>query len=209
MQIYLLFKIHLMKIKRTNLATKISKSFILNLFLILIASKSFSQWKTSEANNIKNDIIISYEVIYEKELSLEEKKLPEYMNEITLAFNNDNLIERRFGNNLIATNNFLLLNYNTLKTYGCSVSQSTKRAIQSNFKDPTVSVEPILNSEPKTLFELPCEKGLVMMNNTPKEVLFTKKIGLKYCRQFKIDGFLLEYPGYSKNLGYYTVKAKK
>ncbi|SHF78140.1 hypothetical protein SAMN05443549_101324 [Flavobacterium fluvii] len=198
-----------MKPQRTILATKNSNSFILSSILLLIASNCFSQWKTSEANNIKNDIIISYEVIYDKELSLEEKKSSEYLSEITIAFNKDNMVERRFGNKLTTTNNFLLLNYNTLKTYGCSVSQSTKRAIQSDFKDPTVSVESIQNSDPKTLFELPCEKGLVMIHNTPKEVLYTKKIGLKYCKQYKVDGFLMEYPGYSKTLGYYTVKAKK
>lgn len=209
MQIYLPFKIHLMKIQRTNLVTKNSKTLILTSILLLIASNCFSQWKTSEANNIKNDIIISYEVIYDKELSLEEKNSSEYLSEIAIAFNKDNLVERRFGNKLTTTNNFSLLNYNTLKNYVCSVSQSTKRAIQSDFKDPTVPVESILNSGPKTLFELPCEKGLVMVNNTPKEVLYTKKIGLKYCRQFKIDGFLLEYPGYSKTLGAYTVKVKK
>ncbi len=209
MQIYLLFKTHLMKPQSTNLVTKISKSFLLTSILLLIASNCFSQWKTSEANNIKDDIIISYEVIYDKELTPEEKNASEYLSEIAIAFNKDNLIERRFGSKLITTNNYTLLNYNTLKSYGCSVTQNSKRAIQNDFKDPGVSVEPILNSEPKSLFEFPCEKGLVMINNIPKEVLYTKKIGLKYCRQFKIDGFLLEYPGYSKTLGYYTVKAKK
>lgn len=198
-----------MGIIRNNFATKISKSFILTSILLLVANNCFSQWKTLEVNNIKNDIIISYEVFYDKELSLEEKNSSEYLSEITVAFNKDNLIERRFGSKLTSANNYSLCNYNTLKTYSCLVSQSTKRAIQSDFKDPTSTVEPITNTESKTIFEFPCEKGLTMINNAPKEVLYTKKIGLKYCRQFKIDGFLLEYPGYNKTLGYYTVKAKK
>jgi hypothetical protein len=52
----------------------LSKSYILVSILTLIASNCFSQWKTAEANNIKTDGVISYEVIYEKELTFEEKK---------------------------------------------------------------------------------------------------------------------------------------
>ena len=198
-----------MKTQRTNLVAKISKTFLISLSLLLTAGNCFSQWKTSQANNIKDDIIISYEVIYDKALSPEEKNSPEFLREITIAFNKDYLIERRFSNNLATSNNYLVFNYNTLKTYSCYVLQTTKRALQNDYKDPTAIVEPILDGEPKTVFEFPCEKGLTMINNAPKEVFYTKKIGLKYCKQFKIDGFLLEYPGYSKTLGYYTVKAKK
>lgn len=197
-----------MKNKRNYIEIKTSKSYILILLLTLIAGNCFSQWKTAEANNIKNDIIISYEVIYDKELSLEEKKSSGYISEITIAFNKDNMTERRFGNNK-TTNNFSLFNFNTLKAYTCFVSGNNKSAIQNDFKDPSITVEPILNNDPKIILDFPCEKGLTMINDAPKEVFYTKKVGLKYCRQFKIDGFLLEYPGYSKTLGYYTVKAKK
>jgi thiol-disulfide isomerase/thioredoxin len=209
LQIYLLFKLHLMGIKRTNFVTKISRSFILTSILLLVASNCFSQWKTSEANNIKDDIIISYEVIYEKELSLEEKKSPEYLSEIAIAFNKDHMTERRFGDKLKITNNFSLYNFNTLKAYSCSVSGTTKKALENDFKDPDVAVESAENVDSKMFFEFPCEKGLTTMNKMPKEIYYTKKIGLKYCRQFKIDGFVMQYPGYSKTLGFYTVKAKK
>lgn len=198
-----------MKNKKDHMEIKTSKSYILTLLLTLIVGNCFSQWKTAEANNIKNDIVISYEVIYDKELLPDEKKTPEYLSEITIAFNKDNMTERRFGDKLKTINNFQLFNFNTLKAYSCSVLGSTKRAIEYDFKDPTVTVEPVLNTDPKMIFEFPCEKGLTIINNVPKEIYYTKRIGLKYCRQFKIDGFLMEYPGYSKNLGFYTVKAKK
>lgn len=184
-----------------------SKFFILTLLLILTANICFSQWKTEQANNIKNDIIISYEVIYDKELSLDEKKSSEYLSKITIAFNKDNITERKLGNKLKTTNNFSLYNFNTLKAY--LVMGSTKKAIQFDFKDPEIPVEPTANNDPKIIFEFPCEKGLTLINNIPKEIYYTKKIGLRYCRQFKIDGFLMEYPGYSKTLGHYTVKATK
>lgn len=179
------------------------------LILLLVVSNCFSQWKTNEVNNIKNDIVISYEVIYEKELSLDEKNSSEYVSEITIAFNKDNMTERRFGNKPKTTNNFSLFNFNTLKAYSCAVLGNIKKAVEFEFKAPTVTVEPIENTDLKIILDFPCEKGLTTINKTPKEIFYTKKIGLRYCRQFKIDGFLMEYPGYSKSLGFYTVKAKK
>ena len=187
---------------------KISKTCILTSFLLLVVSNCFSQWKTAEANNIKSDIIISYEVIYDKELSAEEKKLPEYFNEITVSFNKDNLIERKFGDKPRSPDVFTLYNYNTLKWYSCMALENNKKAIQFDFKEPNTAFEPAIKSS-KVFFDYPCEKAVIMINNTPKEVYYTKKIGLRYCRQLKIDGFLMEFPGYSKTLGYYTVKAKK
>lgn len=193
--------------KNKNQPFKPSKFFILILSLILTSNNCFSQWKTSEANNIKNDIIISYEVIYDKELTAEEKKSPEYLKEITVAFNKSNISERKIGNKLKTTENFYLFNFNTLKAF--LVLKSTKKAIQFDFKDPNIAVEATADSNPKMFFDFPSEKGSVMINNIPKDIYYTKKIGLTYCKQFKINGFLMEYPGYSKTLGYYTVKAKK
>ncbi|MGQ7945660.1 TlpA family protein disulfide reductase [Flavobacterium sp. WC2509] len=198
-----------MKNQDYSFILKLSKSYILTSILVLIASNCFSQWKTAEANNIKGDVTISYEVIYDKELSLEEKQSSEYLSEITVTFNKDNLIEHRFGYDLKAEKNFWLLNYNILKVYLCSTSGNNKKAIQYDFKDSPVIVEPILNIEPKIIFDFPCEKAKVMINKVPKDIYYTKKIGLKYCDKFKLDGFLIEYPGYSKTLGHYTVKVKK
>lgn len=187
-----------------------SKSIILTSFLILIASNCFSQWKTAEAKNIKDDIVITYEVIYDKELSLEDEKSPEYLREITVAFNKDIIIERRFfGDKLKTTNNFSLYNFNTLKGYTCLVAENSKKALQFNFNEPSAAVESLVNIAPKTVFNFPCEKGTTMVNKIAKDVYYTKKIGLRYCKQFKIDGFLMEYPAYSKTLGHYTIKAKK
>lgn len=198
-----------MEIKRTKLIAIIARPFLLPLILILVATNCFSQWKTSETNNINGDIVISYEVLYARELTLAEKNSYEYMNEIVVTLNKDFLIERKFGNKISSQNNYSLFNYNTLKGYRCSSSETSKTALEHNFDLPKVTVTPILDSVQKSIFGYPCERGLVNINNYPKEIIYTKKIGLKYCGGFMIDGFLLEYPGYSKNLGNYRVKAKK
>lgn len=198
-----------MEIKRPIFITKISNPFLLALILILVATNCFSQWKTSEANNINVDIVISYEVLYARELTLEEKNSPSYINEIVIILNKDFLIERKFGNKISSQNNYSLFNYKTLKGYNCYVSENSKIALEYNFITPKVPVKPILDSVQKSIFGYPCERGVVNINNSTKEVIYTKKIGLKYCREYMTDGFLLEYPGYSKKLGNYTVKAKK
>jgi len=176
---------------------------------MLMANNCFSQWKTAEANNIKGDIVITYEVIYDRELSPEEKQSAEFLNDIGIAFNKDIVVERRFGSKIAQNKNFTLYNYKTLKGYACTVAGDSKIAVQFNFKEPSVMVETAESAEPKIFSDYPCEKATVMINKVPKDIYYTKKIGLRYCRQFKIDGFLMEYPGYSKTLGYYTVRAKK
>lgn len=198
-----------MEIKRPNFISKISKPFLLPSILILVATNCFSQWKTSEANNINGDIVISYEVLYARELTIEEKNSPSYINEIVVILNKDFLIERKFGNKISSQNNYSLFNYKTLKGYRCSTSETSKIALEHNFSTPKVPVNPILDSVQKSIFGYPCERGVVNINNYPKEVIYTKKIGLKYCREYMIEGFLLEFPGYSKTLGDYTVKAKE
>jgi len=198
-----------MEIKRTNFITKFSKPLFIIFIQLFFIGNGFAQWRTSEADNIGSDIIISYEVLYEKELTLEEKNSAEYIKEINIALNKDILIERKIGNKIATTNNYTLYNYKTLKTYNCYNSVSSKIAIENNFTEPSIPVELIPNATPKSIFGYPCERGLVSINNLPKEVIYTKKIGLRYCKGLNIDGFLLECPGFNKKLGYYTVKAKK
>lgn len=198
-----------MKTKTTNFHSKISKLFILTLVLMLFAGKCFSQWKTSVADNIRNDVVISYEVVYENELSEEQKKSSEFLSEIIVTFNKDKLIERKLGHSSRISNNYTLCDYNNLKSYTCFASPQIKNAMQFDFEDPKLVVEPIVEPEPKMIFEFPCEKASVMLKNKPREMFYTKKIGLKFCKQFKIDGFLLSYPGHNKTLGHYTVNAKK
>jgi len=191
-----------MKLKIT-----LTKNF-LTLFIILISYNGFSQWKTSEANNIKDDIIITYEVIYDKELSLEEKKSPEYLQEIVIAFNKDKMVERRLSNNVKTQDNYSLFDFNTLKGYICGVLGDIKKGIEYTFNEPKALVEPVSEINSKEFVGFPCEKGITMVDNSPKEIFYTKKIGLRYCKNYKIDGFLMEYPMYSKTLGNYTVRAK-
>lgn len=195
-----------MKTKKTT-AKKNTKLFLTLLSLFFI-NNCFSQWKTAEANKIRNDIIISYEVIYENELTPEQKNSNDYLREIVLTFNKDKMLERVYrGTN--PSNDYKLFDYNELKVYYCHISNYGKTALYSNFKEPKELVKKIENSESKIILDFPCEKGITIVNKIPKEIYYTNKLGLKYCTGYDIDGFLMETPGYNKNLGYYTVKAKK
>ena len=98
---------------------------VLTLIVALMCFNGFSQWKTTEANNIKDDIVITYEVIYDRELSAQEKNSSEFLSEIVIAFNKDIVIERRFGDKLKPFNNFAFLNYEAQKGYTCSISTNS------------------------------------------------------------------------------------
>lgn len=184
-------------------------SYALTLLLLCIVSNCFSQWKTEAANNIKDDIIITYGIIYDKELSHDEKQSPEYLREITVALNKDYLIERKFGDKPKSFDSYTQYDYNSLKAYSCTVVSNIKSARQYDFSEPKGVVDFSENGEAKKILDFSCQKGSTIINKVPKEIYYTKDIGLKYCQRFKIDGFLLEYPGYSKTLGFYTVIAKK
>ncbi|WP_418264287.1 TlpA family protein disulfide reductase [Flavobacterium faecale] len=195
-----------MKTKKTT--PKKNTGFFLTLLSLFFINSCFSQWKTAEADKIRNDIIITYEVIYENELTPEQKKSNDYLSEIVLSFNKYKLLERVYrGTN--PSNDYKLYDYNELKVYNCHISNYGKTALYSNFKEPKHPVEKLEINESKTILDFPCEKGITIVNKIPKEIYYTKELGLKYCTGYDIDGFLMETPGYNKNLGYYTVKAKK
>ena len=176
--------------------------------LLLLGNSCFSQWKTSQANNIKNDVLILYDVIYENKLTEEQLNATDCLRELTITFNKDKLVEREFKNKS-QINYYKIFDYNTKKVYSNSILSESKKSVVYDFAEPKISVEPFPNTEAKTICDLPCEKAFVLINGRPKEVYYTNTFGLRYCRQFKTNGFLLEYPGYSKQFGHYTVVAKK
>ena len=183
--------------------------FLLISILLFSTLNCYSQWKNAQAHNISSDIIISYEVIYDKELSVEEKNSPEYLSEILISFNKDFMIQRNFGSVPQQINTYTLLDYNTLQAYSCTIFGTTKNAVKYDFIEPKLEVDSIPKSQTTSIVDFACKKGVVLLNNMEKDIYYTENIGLRYCRQFKINGFLLQYPGYSKTLGYFTVKAKQ
>ncbi|WPR72431.1 TlpA disulfide reductase family protein [Flavobacterium sp. NG2] len=186
---------------------KITNNSLLLIVQLLTISTCFSQWKTAEANNIKNDILIIYDVIYERNLTAEEQNSTDFITEITVTFNKDKMIERQLKNKS-QIQSFKLYDYNKRKVYSNSILSTFKKSIEYDFTEPKISVEAFPNIEDKKICDLACEKGFVIINGKPKEIMYTNKLGLRYCKEFKIDGFLLQYPGYSKQFGHFMVVAK-
>lgn len=187
---------------------KLIRKTILCSILLVTANICYSQSKTEEAKKITDDIILIYDVIYERKLTNEELKSPEYFEEVTLIFNNEKMIERRIRNKTNG-DQYLLYDFSKKKTYNCTVLEKSKNAIEYDFQEPKITVEPFSDIEPKKITDFPVEKGFVIMNKKPRENYYTTQLGLNYCKYFKTKGFILQYPGYSNQLGHYTVVAKK
>ena len=56
--------------------TKFTKTGLLIFLSILISFNAFSQWKYPDAKTIKDDVMIIYEVKYDKALSEKEQQSP-------------------------------------------------------------------------------------------------------------------------------------
>ncbi len=178
-----------------------------NLFFCFYLTFIFSlnaQWKTEKANKIYNEITISYDVIYEKELTAEQKKDPYLITDISVTFNKNKLIKRRFYNDL-KLNRYLLLDYENLQMYSCTVSKTYKSAISSEFRNPKTPV--LQTDETKEILGFPCNKTLANIKGKEVEIYTTPKFGLRQVDNYDTDGFLLEYTDRDK-FGYYKVIAR-
>lgn len=177
------------------------------VFLLLFFSTIFSvqgQWKYPEFNKFTKDIIISYDVIYDRQLTNVEKSNPRFIKSISVVFKKGILIERIFYNNQTTISFY---DYNNEKIYHCL--KEAKFGIVNELENPKKEAKVNLN-ETKLILDYKCDKATVMIEGVPKSVYYTKKLGLRFCKNFDVDGFLLQYPGYINNkLGHFTVVAKK
>ena len=182
------------------------KPFFTFILSLIIFQSVDAQWKYSNAKKINTEIIINYEIIYDKEPTENQKNASTFSNDIVVIFNSDKLKYQKFYKD-ININSYSILDYNKTKIYTCRVSKRSKTAIVSDFGTPKRIVE-IQPNEFRTIAGFQCDKGLTKIKGIPKEIYYTKKLGLRYCKNFNLDGFVLEYPGYDKKLGYYRVVAK-
>ena len=102
--------------------------------LLFSAISCFSQWKTAVSNNIVDDITITYEVVYERQLTAEEKNSTQYVSKITTTFDRNHMIERRFGNKPKAIEHYSLFDYKSLQGYSCSIFGNLKKRYNMNLK---------------------------------------------------------------------------
>ncbi len=186
---------------------KTLKQSILIVLFFLSLNIINAQWIYPELDKLKTDVIISYDVIYERSLTPEEKKSLSYFNDISIAFNKEGLLkEKRFYSD-ISINHFILLDYKKENAYSCSISGEKKTSIKSDFKLPKKEVD-LISNETKNIVGINCNKATIPIQGVTKDIYYSKELGLRYCKSFNVDGFLLEYPGYNKQLGHYKVVAK-
>ena len=175
-------------------------------FFLFITCNIFSQWRYPNAENIKKDVIITYEVVYEKKLTEKQKKSPNYKKKIVVVFNKDKFIEKRFTN-ILNLEYFYIFDYNKEISYNCRSYGNDKVAIKSKFRKGSRTTV-LLDGKTENILGFPCQVYESIIKGEVKKTYTTKSFGLKYTKQFNTEGFLLKYSGISKYFGRYTVTAK-
>ncbi|WP_298493963.1 TlpA disulfide reductase family protein [uncultured Algibacter sp.] len=180
------------------------------IFLIFcigfIIPNVFSQWRYPNYKNINDDVIITYEVKYDRDLSEKEKQSIRFKREIVVIFNKDKLLQKTFTNKTDYETS-LLFDYENEMAYDRRQHGNKKEAVKSKFKKP--QKETILQEgRVETIIGFPCLVSTAKIKGQMRELYSTKKIGLKFVKHFNTEGFLLKYSANDKYLGTYTVTAK-
>ena len=188
--------------------TKFSKISSLIFLSILISFNAFSQWKYPDAKTIKDDVMIIYEVKYDRALSEKEKQSPHFIKEIIVVFNNNKLYERTFSNTG-DYETFNLLDYDNEMAYECYKYDKKGTALSSEFMNPKKETM-LQEGKVDTILGLPCQVSTTSIKHQDREIYTTKAFGLKYVKIYQTEGFLMKYVARGrKTLGPYTVTAKK
>ena len=187
--------------------TKFSKTSSLMFLSILISFNAFSQWTYPDAKTIKDDVMIIYEVKYDKELSKKEQQSPMFKKEVIVVFNNNKLFEKSFIDKG-EYETFTLLDYEKEMAYKCYKYDQKGTAISSEFKNP-IKETVLQEGKLDTILGLPCQVSTIKINDQEREIYTTNEFGLKYVKKHKIEGFLMKYVAVDGSLGAYTVTAKK
>ena len=116
----------------------INHAISLSIYFCLFGGSliGYSQWKHENSEEIPDAVIITYDVIYERELTEKEKASSSFLKEVTITFNKDKLIEHRFYNSSSSTYHYKLFDYNTEKYYSCHNYKGEKTATEYSFKPP-------------------------------------------------------------------------
>lgn len=186
---------------------KRSKNSLLLFLLILMSFNAFSQWKYPNAKNIKDDVIISYEVKYDRELSEKEKESRRFKREVVVIFNENKLLEKTFSNTADFETSSLF-DYEKEVGYRCLRQDTKKEAVSSKFRNP-VKETMLQEGKVDTILGFPCQVSTTKVKGKFREIYTTKEFGLKYVKKYDTEGFLMKYSANDKYLGTYTVTAKK
>lgn len=184
------------------------KNAITNLILFVILSTFQSvngQWMYPKESKVTKDVIINYEIIYDKPLTEAQKKEASFSDNIVVIFNTTKMKYNKIYPNRPNHSYFKVLDYKSKLVY--QVNDISRLAITHPFSSPKTATNSVANAT-KTILGYTCKKATTTHQGKTKTLFFTKALGLRYCSHFNVDGFLLEYPGFSKKFGSYRVVAK-
>ena len=180
---------------------------IILIISVFLGTSTHSQWRYPNYQEIKNDIVITYKVEYENELSDAQKESSRFKKEIIVFFNQNKLIEKT-TKNTVGYETYYLYDYDKEKIYSCYKSQVKKEAIVRDSLIPKKKPTKTTNI-PKKLLGFNTDVYTIPLGEATKEIITTKDIGLRYNKFFDVEGFLLKYSSKDKKLGNYTVTATK
>lgn len=173
--------------------------------LLLLCLNVFSQWKYPKAKKITTDVLITYDVTYEKPLTDIQKKSTRYMRKVVVAYSNNQLIEKTYSKQE-EPENIMFIDYKTLKkyeTYKYSINKILKKEDLKIGNSKTF----IQKGLAKNINGVICDTYYIL--NNEKKAYTSKKFGIRYSKHLDSEGFLLQYGGVDKYLGDYTVAATK
>jgi len=193
--------------KECFMKSKNSKISTLLILSILISFNAYAQWTYPDAKPIENNVMIVYDIKYDRVLSEEEMQSSMFIKEIVMVFNNDKLFEKLISNNDKIVK-FNLIDYDKEMLYQCKRSDTKGEAISSKLVNPNKEII-LQEGKEVTILGLPCQVSTTIMKGETREIYTTKEFPIKYVRQFMTEGFLMKYVARSKSLGIYTATAKK
>ncbi len=184
---------------------------VISLFFYVVKflTAQESAWRYPNGKNVESDIVIHYEVKYDRELTEEEKESTSVLNEIVISVKGDKLVERRVFNKSEYYNksHYTLYDYAKEQFYYCYVKESSKQATNYPFKIPKKDTTLILLEKKKELKGYSCDRIKASFKGLDRELLVTKEMGLRFCRGWDVDGFLLQFTGSNTKLGGYIATA--
>ena len=177
-------------------------------YVEIVDVKVPEKWTYENKDSIYNQSVIHYSVTYEKQLTQEEKLLPGYLTKIVVTIKDGKLMEQRFGNEKNKRPKNSLLDYSKNNYYTFSYKNPYQNvAIMSKFGSPKKDCRLISNAT-KKIAGLECQEYAINIQNRALKLYTTKAFGLRFIKNHKVDGLLMEYTLFDENLGFFTIKAE-
>lgn len=172
----------------------------------IIHSQDKKAWTFPSVKNISDEISITYELQYDRELSEIEKLIAPY--EQIVTFNNRYLYTKQFSKKTdLNYSSHYIFDYKNEISYNCTISKNLRRCVKEGFKDSNLKA--ISQLEFKNILGYKTDEYVVEMAGKSRKLYATKDLGLSFSPNISVEGFCLEYPFNHKKFGTGVAVAKK